>query len=404
MNSLNLRLPSRRTGYIAAALMLVMTFISSAFASAAQVTERSIELSSSAKTATNVTYNLTFTPVSAAGATALQFCSNSPLIGASCTAPTGINVASAAESSATSVSKPSVAAGMGPVVVIEKSITASATTLTVTGITNPSSAGPLYVRVITYDTKAHAEADYTATGDSGDNDGIGGTGAAAADAVDNGSVALSITDTIGVSAAVLETLLFCVSGQTNESTATNPIAAGCASGLTPPTLTLGETTGNVKALSASAISTGDIYTQISTNAANGAVVNLKSNVACGGLKRVEATGCDIAPAGTTGFTTAPNALFGVKVNADSGTDTTQSATGTFQVASGANYDGTTYKLKYLANNSAGVTSVYGDPILDTNGTQPSNRNMKLTFGASINNNTPAGLYKADLSLIATGKF
>jgi hypothetical protein len=30
--------------------------------------------------------------------------------------------------------------------------------------------------------------------------------------------------------------------------------------------------------------------------------------------------------------------------------------------------------------------------------------MKITFGASIANDTPAGKYSADLSLIATGKF
>jgi hypothetical protein len=30
--------------------------------------------------------------------------------------------------------------------------------------------------------------------------------------------------------------------------------------------------------------------------------------------------------------------------------------------------------------------------------------MALTFGASVSNDTPAGLYATDLSLIATGKF
>lgn len=401
MNSL--RLSIRRMVSVATAIALMFTTAIPALVSADQITQRSIELSSATKSATNVTYNLKFTPVASAGATALQFCSNSPLIGSSCTIPTGMSVASAANAGSTSVSKPTVAATQGPVVVVEKPITATATTMTITGINNPSAAGSLYVRVVTYDTKANAEADYTATGSGGDNDGIGGSGTAAANAVDNGSIALSITDNIGVSAAVLETLTFCVAGAAITT-------AGCGGTLTAPTLTLGETSGSVKALSSQFLSTGDIYSQISTNAVGGAVVNLKSSVTCGGLQRFGATVCDIAPAGPANTFTAGEAKFGVKVAPDTVTDGALSATGSYKIATGSSYDATAYRLNWVNGNATGVGSVYGDPILDTldvdntTPTQPSNKNMKLTFGASISNNTPAGLYKNDFSMIATGKF
>lgn len=57
-----------------------------------------------------------------------------------------------------------------------------------------------------------------------------------------------------------------------------------------------------------------------------------------------------------------------------------------------------------ANPASGVTSTYGDQFLTTSGAPALNKNMTLTFGASAANNTPAGSYSADLSLIATGKF
>jgi hypothetical protein len=61
-------------------------------------------------------------------------------------------------------------------------------------------------------------------------------------------------------------------------------------------------------------------------------------------------------------------------------------------------------MGYVSGDATGVTSTYGDPILDTAGAPVNNMGMPLTFGASAANDTAAGLYSADLSLIATGKF
>lgn len=375
MNSI--RLFNRQTGLIVmAAALLFATFIP-ALVSAAQVTNRSVELSSSSVSATGVTYKVNFTAVQAAGAFVVEFCSNTPVLGQSCTPPTGFTSAT--------VSTPTAgftAAGTTNKVTVTGTINASdVVSVDVTGITNPSTTDPLYARIVTY-TDGTDAAGYT----SANPDVVGAH-------KDDGGVAIAITPTVGVSGAVLETLTFCVSKALPT--------ASCA-GADSPVLTLGETVGSVVALSSSAVSTGVLNTQISTNAVGGAVVRLKSATDCGGLKRVGASVCDIVPA-LTGDITAGQAKFGVKTATATDTPST-TANGAFQPVTGSGYGNTAYALNYLANNSSGVTSAFGDPFLDTNSAPANNKNMALTFGASIGNDTPAGLYSTNLSLIATGKF
>ncbi len=80
--------------------------------------------------------------------------------------------------------------------------------------------------------------------------------------------------------------------------------------------------------------------------------------------------------------------------------------GTYQPVALSGYNNSTFALNFTsgANPSTGVTSTFGDPFLDTAGAPANNKNMQLTFGATIADNTPAGAYSTDLSLIATGKF
>lgn len=367
MNSI--KLLNRRTGYFAAALTLAVAMIMPALVSAAQVTERSIALSNSSVSATGVTYEVNFTAPTAAAAMIIDFCSNSPLLGESCTAPTGFDASSAAATGFTATSTANHLKLVG-------SIAASTNTITVTGLTNPEDDGTMYARVTTYASTGDADA-YVDPTDLGT-------------VQDDGGIALSITPTIGVSGAVLESMTFCVSGAV--------ISDACVT-TTAPVLKLGETVGTAKALDASAVSTGSIFTQISTNAANGAVISLKSNTFdCGGLLRVGSADCDIAPAQQTGIV-AGEAKFGVKT-----TTATGGTLGTLQPVSGSGYNNSAYALNYTTGNTAGVTSTFGDPFLDTDGSPVNGRNMELNFGASITNDTPAGLYSADISMIATGKF
>lgn len=466
----------RHARYAVTAILLLFATIVQAFvpmiASAATVTDRSIELSSSSKgtltSGQNVTYNVAFTTATAARAVAIQFCSDTPLIGEDCAAPAGMSLASANVPSingGSNDSRPTVVASMGPVIVIGNDDwdTPDDVTFEITGITNPSSAGPLYARIITYAGADMATAIASATDDydASDNDGIGGVGTVGANPAivkDTGSVALSITDQIGVDAAVLETLTFCA--------ASAAITANCANASSNlPNLTLGE--GTPKALTSSQVSTGDIFTQLSTNAVGGAVVSIKSgNTNCSGLALNGGATCAIAAAGTTGTFTGGTAKLGLFVNPTTGSNT---GTGTIELTSGdATVTGTgtawvdtpTVKvgdtiwtnggraytvlsitsntaLELTANASASestaaytygfgtyrvfsgggtysntdyrlddtnVRSAYGDPLLDTNDGVVNGGNIKLTFGASISNTTPAGKYSNAYSLIATGKF
>ena len=378
MNSV--RILDRRIAYVISAAVLVLVMLVPAIVAAAQVTSRSIELSSSSAAAQNVNYKVGFTAISAAAAFVVEFCSDSPIIGQTCTAPTGFSTAGAASatSGVTNVSKPT-----ANKLVITKAIAANdQVSVDVSGINNPTSAGSLYARIVTYTQVTDAN-NYTSA-NLGNN------------SVDQGGVAISITPTVAVSGAVLESLTFCLSAVA--------LQANCV-GASAPTIQLGETVASTKALNAGFVSTGNVFTQLSTNAGSGAVVSLKSNATgCGGLKRAGApAACDIAPALNSNII-AGEAKFGVKT-ASAATDTTGAGitpSGVL-VASGL-YNSSTYALNYVANNSAGVTSPYGDPILNTNSLPVNNKNMQLTFGASISNSTPAGLYSADISLVASGKF
>ncbi|MEO8691244.1 MAG: hypothetical protein ABI397_00500, partial [Candidatus Saccharimonas sp.] len=177
-----------------------------------------------------------------------------------------------------------------------------------------------------------------------------------------------------------------------------------------PTVVLGQVvTAGVTALQPGVLSTGSVFTQLSTNAVNGAVVSLKSNATgCGGLMRAGApAACDIAPALATDVL-AGDAKFGVKLSAVSNgyeeTPVPTDFTGTLQPAAGSIYNTSTYSMNYVSGDITGITGVYGDKFIDSNSAPVSNKNMELTFAASVNNSTPAGSYSADLSLIATGKF
>ena len=390
----SLKAINRRVGSFFAIAALALATITPglvpAFASAAQMSERSVELSSSSKSMTGTVYTVKFKAQAATAAAAvIDFCSNSPLIGAPCTHPAGFSTASVTTTTSNFTIAPTTASGDDAVVLTGAITNASETALNITGITNPSTTGPLYVRIVTYTDATSALAYQAETLGS--------------DVADQGGAAVSITDTVGVSGAVLESMTFCVAG--NAITGQTCTRADAAA-LTAPTVRLGEAVGNTNALDANHVSEGSIYAQLSTNAVGGAVVNLQSTATgCGGLVRAGGAqgNCDITPA-LAGGITAGQAKFGVRVAPD--TDpTTGTVGGSFGAYNaGAYYSDSVFKLNYVAADASGITSPFGDPFLDTAGAPVNNKNVKITFGASAANNTPAGLYSTDLSLIATGKF
>ncbi len=385
------RLFSRQTKAIAVIAMLLAATILPSLAFAATITTRSIALSSSSKAATGVTYEVKFTAVNTATGFVVDFCSNSPLIGQVCDAPEGLSVLAATSADSTKDTDETTANKF----VGTKSISTGEQTITLTGVKNPDDAGTIYARIVTFNADGQENYDSTTTG--ANNPGAH---------VDEGSVAIAITDSVAVSGAVLESLTFCLSKVA--------IPKDCdtedeGANIEAPVLRLGEDNGGVIALDTGHVSWGEVSTQLSTNAVGGVVVWLKSSAAgCGGLLRAgepdPAEACGIAPAQNTGIL-AGEAKFGVRTAASTdsvGVDE-EDAIGVLQPNAATNYNNSTYVLNYN-DTTSGVTSIFGDSFLNTNDAPANNKNMVLRFAASISNNTPAGLYSANLSLIATGKF
>jgi hypothetical protein len=383
MNSF--KIVNRQVAFFAVVAALLLSVVLPAIASAAQLTERSVQLSSASAGAKAVSYTVKFTPAEDAGAVVVDFCGNSPLVGQTCATATGFSATAATTATA----------GFTRTVVDANTIVLYGTDVIKAGeevsvqidnIDNPTTAGALYARIVTYNNETNA-ATY-ASEDTAEQD---------TDRIDEGGAAFWILNSIGVSAAVMESMTFCVSNAV--------IAASCGNPGTP-TLKLGEPVGDVLALSPTAVSEGTMWTQISTNAAKGAVISLKSSALnCGGLVRLGgvAGNCDIKPA-TAGITQG-NALFGVKTGTAAPAAGVTGDAGTLQPVVASGYSPSTFLLNYNpVGNATGVTSAFGDPFLDTDGAPADSINMQLTFGASASNNTPAGQYSADLSLIATGKF
>ncbi len=382
MNSF--KIVNRQVAFFAVVAALLLSVVLPAIVSAAQLAERSVQLSTASANADDVSYNVSFTPATNAGAFVVDFCTTSPLVGQTCTpAPVGLSVTDVS----TATSGFTAADIDANTVAVEGTLTAGvAVSVVLDNIDNPTTAGVLYARIVTYDTNAHA-LEYD------END----TASEDVNRKDEGGAAFWILNSIGVQAAVMESMTFCVSNAV--------IAASCADPGTP-VLKLGEPVGDVLALTPDEVSTGTMWTQISTNAAKGAVISLKSSALdCGGLVRAGgvAGNCDIKPA-TADFIKG-NALFGVKTGTAAPAAGITGTPGTLQPVSGSGYNTTGYLLNYNpVGNATGVTSTFGDQFLDTAGAPADSINMQLTFGASVSNNTPAGLYSADLSLIATGKF
>ena len=363
-------------------------------ASAAQVSERSVQLSNSSKSMEDVTYTVKFTPINDAAAIVLDFCSDTPVIGQDCAVPADFSlagVASAPQGYTLGTSTPTPIPNRlilnGDVVAANGEVE-----FDVEGVDNPSAVGAMYVRISTFNSVPNAQ---SATFTTGLNH-----------SVDQGSLAVSITDTIGVSGRVLESLTFCASGAAIE---------GDCEDIVDPVLVLGQEQGEggPVALEPNVLSQGNIHIKLSTNASKGAIVRLQSNAfGCGGLLRAGDTeACDIKPAlvdgegaGDINAESDAEAKFGLKLT--EATAESAAAPGVLVPYTGSVYNTNRFAMNFnpADNEAAGVTSTFGDPILHTDGKLAVNKAMQLIFGVSAKNDTPAGLYSADISLIATGTF
>jgi hypothetical protein len=178
------------------------------------------------------------------------------------------------------------------------------------------------------------------------------------------------------------------------------------------------------------IDTVPIYSQLSTNATHGAVINLRSNPGgggtnstCGGLSADGGTTCAIPPIGATNSAiTAGTAAFGLFVSDGYLDAATALSTGTITAESTYN-DGVNVNtaapttLHFGMDNTTAeaangtVPSVYTGNVSSTFGTTlahttaPTYRvENTYVFGATAALTTPAGIYTANMSMTATGTF
>lgn len=390
------RLFDRRAGFSFASLAILLSMVVPAafpaFASAyATLPGRSIEMSNSGNGQTGVTYSVSFTPsaaISANGGFIVDFCDDSPIIGGSCTntPPTGFTATGAALGTGSSTAG-TVTATAGQIkFVTSATMNASALTYNFTGITNPTAVGTFYARIYTYTSTANFSTYSSITS-------IGSP-------QDAGGIAMSTTNTIGVSAIVRETMTFCVSGSNGGTTSPG---TGCGTNVVTPGITLGH--GSPLALDSTAVDTALDYAQISTNAGSGVNVRMTNSNACGGLYRAGATvgTCDIPPVNSGSATPAALATgsttggFGLNVGSQA-----YAGTGFGTVTGSSHYTGSSVYGMYV-NSGSGVNSTYGDSLFSSTG-PVGNINVPLTFGAVAGTTTPAGQYNASINLVATGTF
>ncbi|MGF7229408.1 MAG: hypothetical protein ACQR33_05520 [Candidatus Saccharibacteria bacterium] len=378
----------RRVVYGFSALALAVAALVPALAghaSAAQITSRSIEMSSSTQGAT-ATYSVTYTPsgtTSTAGIV-VDFCDNDPIIGdTSCTFPTGFDVLTSPTVTFTSgitttgwtAAGVQGGAGAGHFQTLKLSnsgaptVAGTAINFTIAGVINPTTVNhSFYARIVTFDTTANM-ANYTVSTTT--------RAATFTGMVDYGGIALSTGSVINITARVMESLAFCV------------YKSACGD---DPSMTIGHGANNI--LDATAVNTGNALFSISTNAQTGAFIRWKGAVPTSGANTIPSVN-SASSASAPSTITAGTAAFGLAV--PSGTLGTNITVPAGSAAYGGN--GTTTFGMY----TTGVTSTYGDIVAQLSG--PVNNSVTtVTFGATASNTTPAGIYTAAEQLIATGTF
>ena len=427
--------PFRRLGraaYAVVALALVATLVLPSLthlASAAQVTSRSIKISDATTSATGVSYLVSFVPQTSTniGGIVVDFCADSPLVGdTACSDPSGFTMGATPSVSAPSGFSTSTgswvttnslqcdaAAGQTQTLLLTNATaqTPSAVgttpiTFTISGVTNTSTLGTFYARILTFAADTDATGDYTcATANARPS--------SYPNMKDYGGVALTTVTTINITAKVMEQITFCTTAW-NGLDQTQGSGNDCSNvnvGTNLPNLTIGHGS-TTKAIDATAVDAKTAYTQLSTNANGGAIVRMKttSSTACGGLSRNGGTSCGDIPAvgATAAAITKGTAAFGMcvvpggtSITADAPYDSASCAA-TDTPAMTGNSTTAAYGLDdTTANNN--VVALYGSQIFHTT-TQVNQSVVPLNFAATAGLTTPAGIYTTAESLIATGTF
>lgn len=371
-------------------------------ADAAILPNRLIRISSSAASATSVTYHVEFDVGSSGNVQGIviDFCDETPIIGdTTCSAPAGFDltggstVAVSGQSDGTggtanlSTFTTAAAANSGRTLTLTAaapvSLTANDTAyFDITTVTNPNTTNEaFFARIYTYATSAAASGYSVAT-----------PGAY----VDAGGVALSTAQQITVTAKVAERLVFCVY--------TIGVGDNCEGGdESGSNVVLGDDNGVLSPLGP--FVNREAKYSITTNASGDAVVTFKGATLTSGLNTIDAIGATPAT-----VTSGGAEQFGLCVFESSGSGMTIDAV--YDGGAGSECSGTT--------QTAGTTSTGGDNSAefafdvteaattygDVLATKPAGDYSTgvLVLASNISNSTEAGIYTTVLTFIATGTY
>ncbi len=336
----------------------------------APLSNRSILLSSTANGATNVAYQVGFTLATnnqTIGSVVVEVCGNSPILGDSCTVPTGFNSNYATLSlnsvtgNITGLSIDTTNSTSNRIVLKRTAGTVANSAVTFTlgngttnGLTNPANNNlTFYARIMTFTNT---------TGNDGGNE--------TANATDAGGIAMSTANQLNVTAKVQETLTFCVYTGIN-----------CAAGGTA--VTLGDANGVLASTTTTYSSTA--FYDVASNAFSGVSVRIKGDTLKSGSFSIDPQGSTC----TNDSTTSSVEQFGIRM----------SALGAGQTAT-APYDCVPGKHSFDITN---VNTVYGQEIGRTSGATDVSAST-IELAAKSAGTTEAGVYTTTLTLIATATY
>ena len=355
----------------------------------------------------------------------VDFCSNSPVYGDSCTAPTGFNVNEGtvlvtANTGITSTWAVHANTDANTLIITKAAgdnLSAGATVAftlgsnaAADGITNPTTLGSFYARIVTYTDDTFADG-YVST--APDTDGAHR---------DEGGVALSTARELTITARVQEVLEFCIGTEVDSAVAgfTGVTGDSCTQ-IAGTDISLGVVdSSNVQRTSDGDIN-NDGIALVRTNALVGAVVYYKaeqeSGLTNGGAGTLRQTGGDncgtIASVANVCFNSAGGDVTNPAQSAVSagtekfGMTLTNLSTGaggaTSNLSCDAAYDGDGTCTAGAATGYAWDPTGVFDTIASSAGPTDDER-ANIEFAATASPTTPTGLYTVTANFVATSTF
>lgn len=331
--------------------IVVVLLLGSATSYAAILNSRSMFIANATPNATT-SYSLSFSIANSEtlGSISITFCSNSPLIGTSCTAPSGLNVASAnlVSQSGTSGFVISPSSNANTLILSRAPVNepSGQKSFTFSNVVNPSSVGTFYARLETYSTTA-----------------------ASGTPLDQGGLALAITNGYLVSATVPPYLLFCSGVTITNFNCTNSSGSNI----------------NFGDLSPYSTDYSQSQVLVETNAQSGYSIQLSGNTMT--------SGNNILPELSVPSSAVPGqSQFGINLVANSNPSVGQNAIGP-----GVGSVSGEYAHPNLFKFSS------GDVLVSSNAPTAA-KEFTISYILNMNKNQPPGVYSTTLTYIGVANF